>query len=337
MKKLTEPLLLIDAMNLVFRSHFTHNLSHEGRPTGAIYGFIKKLHSLRVKLKTNRVVVCWDYGHPGTAAVRKSWRARVWPEYKAGREQNDESAKALAQCPVIHRAVALMGFWNFAVPGLEADDLMGLASGMEEEYERESYLFSGDRDLYQLVSERTTLLRPRAGNVADMTITPERVLEETGLSVEQWPLFLALGGDSSDNIRPIPRHGEVRAAQAVLGGLRPDKPWDAQPRSAAIRFSKKIPLLCDMWRRVNDAYNIVVLPRNMTPNRAQRRSHLIYRYLEEERLEYALQLFVEPAMQGWLRWKGAPTASSSRIKEFVGFCADYGFEEFLAKRSTFIL
>jgi 5'-3' exonuclease len=214
--KKDKTLVLVDAGNMSYRSHFAHLTltTSDRRPTGILFGMLRAL--LQITRRFGRdVVFCWDYGIPGIEQERReSWRKKYWPDYKANRKRDPDVQKAYnVQTPTIRRLLRTLGYRNIGVPGLEADDIIGLISGTTYSC-RDMMVVSGDHDLYQLLAiPGVSVVRPDDWKV----LTGQEIVSLYGFPVSLWKYYLALGGDQSDNIKAIPGMGPKKAA-AVLKG-----------------------------------------------------------------------------------------------------------------------
>jgi len=148
------------------------------------------------------VLVAWD-----TLDV-PTYRHESFPAYQSGREFDDA---LLEQLDAIPEFVAACGFQNAGAPGFEADDFLASAAAKEEKRGGTVLIASGDRDTFQLASERTTILYPvRAGEMA--RIGPDEVRERYGVDPRQVPDFIAIRGDPSDKVPGAPGVGATGAA-----------------------------------------------------------------------------------------------------------------------------
>ena len=202
------PLLAIDGDNFAHRSY--HALPKalrrsDGKGAGAIVGFANVLLRFYDAEKPRAVVVGWD------SLETPNSRRELFPAYQSGRQFDDE---LIEQLNVLPEFVAACGFTNAKAPGFEADDFLAAAAAVEEGSGGHVLVASGDRDAFQLASERTTILYPvRAGEVA--RIGPEEVRERYGVEPKQVPDFISLRGDPSDKIPGAQGVGPQRAAQLV--------------------------------------------------------------------------------------------------------------------------
>nr|WSW59147.1 DNA polymerase I [Streptomyces sp. NBC_00998] len=203
-------LMLMDGHSLAYRAFFAlpaeNFTTATGQPTNAIYGFASMLaNTLRDEAPTH-FAVAFDVS-------RKTWRSTEFPEYKANRSKTPDEFKG--QVELIGELLDAMNVPRFAVDGFEADDVIATLATQAEALGFEVLIVTGDRDSFQLVSERTTVLYPTKG-VSELTrFTPEKVEEKYGLTPQQYPDFAALRGDPSDNLPGIPGVGEKTAAKWI--------------------------------------------------------------------------------------------------------------------------
>ena len=187
------PLLVIDGDSFAHRSY--HALPKSIRRTGdrgggAVLGFANFLLRLVAGEKPRAVIVSWD------TLEAETYRQELFPDYQGGREFDDELVE---QLEVLPRFVAACGFANAKGRGYEADDFLAAAAKREERNGGTVLVASGDRDAFQLASDRTTVLYPlRAGEMA--RIGPAEVRERYGVDPAQVPDFIALRGDPSDRL-----------------------------------------------------------------------------------------------------------------------------------------
>jgi DNA polymerase-1 len=179
----------------------------QGQHTNAIYGFATMLLSLLSSEKPTHVAVAFDVS-------RKTFRSEIFPEYKANRTKTPDEFRS--QMSYLHELVTAFGITTFEVEGFEADDIIATIAKQAEREGAEVFICTGDRDSFQLVNEKTTVLYPKRG-VSDLTrMTPDAVQEKYGMSPEQYPDFAALRGDPSDNLPSVPGVGEKTAAKWVV-------------------------------------------------------------------------------------------------------------------------
>jgi exodeoxyribonuclease-3 len=199
------PLLLIDGDSFAHRAYHAlpKNIRRKGdRPAGAILGFANMLLRLYREERPRAVLVAWDtYDAP-------TYRHEQFPAYQSGREFDDDVVEQLA---IIPEFVTACGFANASGAGYEADDFLAAAATAEERRGGTALVASGDRDSFQLASDKTTILYPvRAGEMA--RIGPDEVRARYGVDPAQVPDFIALRGDPSDKLPGAPGVGAAGAA-----------------------------------------------------------------------------------------------------------------------------
>jgi DNA polymerase-1 len=187
------PLLLIDGDSLTHRAyHGSRPLTGaEGRPINALHGFAVMLLGLVRAERPRAVLVCWD------TLTAPTYRHGLWPDYQGGREFDAEIIEQLGRAPEL---VEAFGFAFARAAGYEADDLLAAAAAGEERAGGTALVVTSDRDAYQLVTDRVTVLAPRTGGYAPDRVDRAEVVERYGVEPEQVPDFIALRGDPSDKI-----------------------------------------------------------------------------------------------------------------------------------------
>ena len=204
-------LLLIDGHSMAYRAFFAlpaeNFTTAQGQHTNAIYGFATMLISLLKEEKPTHVAVAFDVS-------RKTFRTDIFPEYKANRAKTPDEFRS--QMSFLNDLVSGFGIEQFAVEGYEADDLIATITKRAEKDGMEVLICTGDRDSFQLVTDKTTVLYPKRGVSEMARMTPDAVQEKYGMSPDQYPDFAALRGDPSDNLPSIPGVGEKTAAKWVV-------------------------------------------------------------------------------------------------------------------------
>ena len=203
--------LLIDGHSMAYRAFFAlpseNFTTAQGQHTNAIYGFATMLLSLLTTEKPTHVAVAFDVS-------RKTFRSEIFPEYKANRAKTPDEFRS--QMSYLHDLVSAFGITTFEVDGFEADDIIATIAKQAEREDADVFICTGDRDSFQLVNEKTTVLYPKRG-VSDLArMTPQAVQEKYGMSPEQYPDFAALRGDPSDNLPSVPGVGEKTAAKWIV-------------------------------------------------------------------------------------------------------------------------
>jgi exodeoxyribonuclease III len=232
----TRPLLVVDGDSFAHRSYHALPKTIQrkgGKGGGAIVGFANFLLRLCEAERPRAVIVGWD-----TLDVPTERHEKL-PEYQSGREFDDA---LIEQLDLLPEFVAACGFANAKAAGYEADDFLAAAVAKEEKRGGTVLVASGDRDTFQLASERTTILFPiRAGEMA--RIGPAEVRERYGVDPRQVPDFIALRGDPSDRIPGARGVGPKGAADLLrrYGTLEEILAAERFPtQSEALRLYKEI-------------------------------------------------------------------------------------------------
>ena len=178
----------------------------DGTPTNAVFGFIAMLLKFIDISNPDAIVCAFDAGRP-------KFRTEALEQYKAQRPPMDPGLKA--QFPIIEELLESMSIPVVRVTGWEGDDILGTVAARDEALGYRTLLVSGDKDVYQLCSELTHVVTTRKG-ITDVAIYgPGEVRERYGVEPSQFPDFLGLKGDSSDNIPGVPGVGDKTAAKLL--------------------------------------------------------------------------------------------------------------------------
>ncbi len=204
-------LLLIDGHSLAYRAYFAlpaeNFTTAGGQHTNAIYGFATMLLGLLVSEKPTHVAVAFDVS-------RKTFRSEIFPAYKANRAKTPDEFRS--QMGYLHELVTAFGITSFEIDGYEADDILATIAKRAESEGAEVLICTGDRDSFQLINQRTTVLYPKRGVSELARMTPEAIEEKYGMTPAQYPDFAALRGDPSDNLPSVPGVGEKTAAKWII-------------------------------------------------------------------------------------------------------------------------
>ncbi|WP_226092836.1 DNA polymerase I [Dickeya oryzae] len=201
------PLILVDGSSYLYRAYhaFPPLTNAAGEPTGAMYGVLNMLRSLLQQYHPSHVAVVFD-------AKGRTFRDDLFEHYKSHRPPMPDDLRA--QIEPLHRMVKAMGLPLLSVSGVEADDVIGTLAQQAERAGKPVLISTGDKDMAQLVTPQITLI-----NTMNNTILgPDEVCAKYGIPPSLIIDFLALMGDSSDNIPGVPGVGE-KTAQALLQGV----------------------------------------------------------------------------------------------------------------------
>ncbi|EPJ92050.1 DNA polymerase I [Pseudomonas psychrophila] len=200
------PLVLVDGSSYLYRAfHALPPLTtSKGLPTGAVKGVLNMLKSLRKQYPDSPFAVVFD-------AKGGTFRDDIYAEYKANRPSMPDDMRV--QIEPLHASVIALGFPLLCVEGVEADDVIGTLARSSAAADRPVVISTGDKDMAQLVDGHITLVNTMTGSVMDI----EGVKEKFGVSPEQIIDYLALMGDSSDNIPGVPGIGPKTASGLLVG------------------------------------------------------------------------------------------------------------------------
>ncbi|HDP96038.1 MAG TPA: hypothetical protein ENN40_11890, partial [Candidatus Aminicenantes bacterium] len=201
---MSAPFLLFDGMYLIFSAFYTHSQMRtlKGQPTGAVYGFVTSVESLLKEMAPGRVAVALDSPGP-------TFRHRLYPQYKEKREAAPEELQA--QIPLVREYLQHRGIDLLERPGFEADDIIAAFSRNRDDADEPLILVSADKDLFQLVNRNIRLYHPRLKRVLDS----EAIRDHFGVPPQRIVDYLAMVGDTSDNIPGVPGIGD-KSARALL-------------------------------------------------------------------------------------------------------------------------
>ena len=199
-------LYIIDASNYLFRAYYAiRGMSNpKGLATNALFGFVRSIEKLKKDVSPEHLVCVFD------GPNNKHSRTKLYPDYKGHRAEIPEDLPHQINLAKVFCEVSKTPFVE--VPDVEADDAMGSIAKWAEEKGCEVFLCSSDKDLCQLVSEKVKVLQTHKDN---LIIDSKGVVEKFGVLPEQIIDYLAIMGDSSDNIPGIPGFGPKTASELL--------------------------------------------------------------------------------------------------------------------------
>ena len=205
-----ERLFLIDGSALYYRSYFAFSrnplINSKGENTSATYGFLATMVKLIETEHPDYLAVVFDTKEP-------TFRHKIYEDYKATREKMpDEMA---AQYPRLVETLKALNFVLLEKDGYEADDLIGTLAKKFAGDNLQVVIMSGDKDMAQLVNRNVLLYHPGKGNDQPQLLDEQAVVEKNGVKPEQIADWLALMGDSSDNIPGVPKVGKKTATDLL--------------------------------------------------------------------------------------------------------------------------
>ncbi|MBL6689815.1 MAG: DNA polymerase I [Pseudomonadales bacterium] len=195
-------LVLIDGSSYLFRAYHAlpQLVSSKGQPTGAIKGVVSMIRKLMADYPDSHIAVVFD-------AKGKTFRNEIYREYKANRPPMPDELRS--QIAPIHDIIRKMGLPLLIVDDVEADDVIGTLAHQATDQKMDVLISTGDKDMAQLVTPHVTLI-----NTMNDAITDEDgVVEKFGVRPDQIIDYLALVGDTSDNIPGVPKCGPKTAVK----------------------------------------------------------------------------------------------------------------------------
>jgi len=197
-----KPTILVDGSSYLFRAYHALPplLSSKGHPTGAIKGVVNMIRRLQQDYAGSKVIIVFD-------AKGKNFRHDLFPEYKANRPPMPDDLRC--QIEPIHQIIRAMGLPLLIVPDVEADDVIGVLANQATTQKVDVVISTGDKDMAQLVTEHVTLIN----TMTNVAMGIDGVVEKFGVRPDQIIDYLALVGDSVDNIPGVPKCGPKTAVK----------------------------------------------------------------------------------------------------------------------------
>ena len=204
-------LFLIDGSALAYRSYFAFVrnplINSKGENTSAVFGFLNSLLKIIDEQQPEYLAAVFDTPEP-------TFRHELYPEYKATRQKMPDEMRD--QLPRIKQVLEVLNIPVIEVPGMEADDVMGTLAKQAEQQKLETYLVTGDKDFFQLVSPLIRVYNPRRAGEEVEILDEKGVLQKIGLPPDKIVDYLSLMGDSSDNVPGVAGIGP-KTAKEILG------------------------------------------------------------------------------------------------------------------------
>ena len=202
--------VIVDAMAMAYRAYFAFInrplTTSKGEPISAVFGFVTQLLKVLEDHKPDYIAVATD-------SKEKTFRHDMYKEYKATREAMPDDM--IPQIGRIKEIVELMNIPLYVKPGYEADDIIGTAVRLAEKKGMMSYAVTPDKDYMQLVTDKTIIAKPGRGSDDVAFFDFKKVKENYGFEPKQMIDYLALVGDSSDNIPGVKGVGEKTALPLI--------------------------------------------------------------------------------------------------------------------------
>lgn len=202
----TKKLFLIDGSALAYRSHFAFIqnplINSRGENTSAIFGFVRTVFQIQDGEKPDYLGVVFDTKEP-------TFRHKAYKAYKATREKMPDEMRV--QLPKLREVIGAIGLPLIELPGYEADDVLATLALKAKEQNIEVFLVTADKDLMQIISPEIKMFNLRRTGVEVEILGPAAVKEKMGVPPAQIVDYLALVGDSSDNVPGVPKIGKKTA------------------------------------------------------------------------------------------------------------------------------
>lgn len=209
---MAKKLLLIDGNSVAFRAFFAlHNqlerfTNADGLHTNAIYGFNTMLRHMIKAVEPTDMLVAFDAG-------KTTFRTKMFDDYKGGRSKTPSEFSE--QMPYIKQMLDAYGIQHYELKDFEADDIIGTLAGQADQGDYETTIVTGDRDLTQLTTDKTTVAVTIKGVSEVERYTPEHVQEKLGITPTQIIDMKGLTGDTSDNYPGVTKVGEKTALKLL--------------------------------------------------------------------------------------------------------------------------
>lgn len=209
MKTNKKTVVLLDAHAILHRGYHAMQgfATRDGRPTGALYGFIMMTLRIKEVLKPDYIIACYDLPKP-------TFRHTAYVDYKAGRAKTDDAL--ISQIKVSTDVCDALGIPVYSKEGFEADDILGtIAEQTKNNKDLKIIIASGDMDTMQLIDDgRVKVFTMRKGSET-ILYDEKAVMERYGFAPHQIPDYKGLAGDPSDNITGVPGIGEKTATSLI--------------------------------------------------------------------------------------------------------------------------
>ena len=203
--QIEKPLILVDGSSYLYRAFFAMPplTTVQGLPSGAVYGVVNMLKRLIKDYEPALMAVVFD-------AKGKTFRDELFEQYKSHRPPMPDEMRS--QIEPLHNVVRALGIPMLIIDGVEADDVIGTLAVQARAAGINTIISTGDKDMAQLVGERVTLIN----TMTNATLDHAGVIEKFGIPPERIVDYLALVGDSSDNIPGVPKVGPKTAVKWLL-------------------------------------------------------------------------------------------------------------------------
>lgn len=203
-------IILVDGHSIAFRAFYALPdtlVTKDGFPTNVIHGFLMMISKLVKEYSSEKIIITWDIS-------KKTFRTELYSEYKGNRSSAPDEFKL--QVKTLQKLLDKFNIPQVSKEGFEADDVLGTLSKKLNDKGKEVMIVTGDRDSFQLITDKTNILYTKRG-ISDTQIFNEKQFNEKySIKTNQYIEYLALKGDPSDNIPGLPGVGEKTAINLLL-------------------------------------------------------------------------------------------------------------------------
>ncbi|NCC96475.1 MAG: DNA polymerase I, partial [Synergistales bacterium] len=203
------PVMLVDGHGLAYRAFYAvpELTAPDGTPTNALVGFFNMMARLKKQWKPTSISVVFDAPGP-------TFRHDMFEEYKAGRKPTPDEFKV--QLPILKKMISALGIPVLSKEGVEADDVLGAMARDIASHGTPVLVVTSDKDMLQILDDGVTVVRPGKGITSFTSWDRNSFISEYGFIPERMADYLALVGDTADNVPGVPGVGD-KTARRLLG------------------------------------------------------------------------------------------------------------------------
>ena len=203
-------IILVDGHSIAFRAFYALPdtlVTKDGFPTNVIHGFLMMISKLVKDYESEKIIITWDIS-------KKTFRTDLYSDYKGNRTSAPDEFKL--QIKVLQKLLDKFNIPQVSKEGFEADDVLGTLSKKLNEQSKNVMIVTGDRDSFQLITDKTNILYTKRGISDTQIFNEKQFIEKYSIKTNQYIEYLALKGDPSDNIPGLPGVGEKTAINLLL-------------------------------------------------------------------------------------------------------------------------
>ena len=203
-------IILVDGHSIAFRAFYALPdtlVTKDGFPTNVIHGFLMMISKLVKDYESEKIIITWDIS-------KKTFRTDLYSDYKGNRTSAPDEFKL--QIKVLQKLLDKFNIPQVSKEGFEADDVLGTLSKKLNEQSKDVMIVTGDRDSFQLITDKTNILYTKRGISDTQIFNEKQFIEKYSIKTNQYIEYLALKGDPSDNIPGLPGVGEKTAVNLLL-------------------------------------------------------------------------------------------------------------------------